>query len=85
VFVKALETTEETLDLVTPHYLDENYAKILSLKQTAATAVINSGLKADENRLRRRETSALAKLYAAVQKEKLAIVGPIVELPAVEK
>lgn len=77
VFIKALETTEATLDLPTPHPFDENYPKILSLKQTAATAVINSGLKADENRLRRKETDVLAKLYATVQKEKLLIVEQI--------
>ncbi len=77
VFTKALIQTEETLDLELPHPSDPDYAKILSLKQTAATAVINSGLKADENRLRRKQTDVLAKLYATVEQKKLQMLEAV--------
>jgi hypothetical protein len=32
-------------------------------------SVVNSGLKADENRLRRRETDVISKLYDTIKKE----------------
>lgn len=65
--VKAIGKGEEILNIPLPPMSDENFGKILSAQQALTTALINSGLKADENRFRRRQSNALEKIFEAMR------------------
>lgn len=64
---KALAQIEAILDMDLPD--SENAAKYLSIKKDAATAIINAGLKADENRFRRENKDIIERLFDKVKKE----------------
>lgn len=67
VVVKALQQLEHILDMELP---EDNKIKhkFLSIKKDAAAAVINAGLKADENRFRRENKDIITRLFDKIQK-----------------
>lgn len=67
---KALAKLEEVLDVPLPNPSAENYIRILLAQKDAAVSVVNSGLKADENRFRRRENDVIEKLFQKLQAER---------------
>jgi hypothetical protein len=58
------------MDINLPSPYDEHYARVLSAKKDAAVAVMNIGLKADENKFRKRETDVISKLYDKIKLER---------------
>jgi hypothetical protein len=50
-----------------------DYMKQLTLKKDTAVALIGAGLKADENRFRRKQQDVIARLFEAVQRDKKLI------------
>jgi hypothetical protein len=65
-----------------PDEESEHFGRVLSAKQAAATSVINSGLKADENRLRREKKEVLQGLYKRFQDTPGTVIeGQAVPLP----
>lgn len=66
----ALDTLREVMETPTPDIDDEAFGRILSAKKDAAVSVVNSGLKADENRFRKRSNDILQKLFDKVQAQK---------------
>lgn len=68
------------MDIPTPDAMDENYTKIVSIKKDAAVSAITAGLKADENRFRKRNSDVLAKMFLAIKGEKSSDPeGPLLE------
>lgn len=58
----------------TPDCEDEAYGRILSAKKDAAVSVLNSGLKADENRFRKRDNDLLKVLFEKVKAENALVI-----------
>lgn len=76
----ALLTLKEVLDTQTPDRMDDNYTKILALKKDAAVSLIGAGLKADENRFRKRNSDILGKLFNELKLgESSGPVGPLLD------
>ena len=73
---KALAQIEAILDMELPD--TENSAKFLSIKKDAATAIINAGLKADENRFRRENKDIIERLFTKIKKDSRIIDGEVV-------
>lgn len=65
-----LSVLEEVLEQPTPPLNHANYLKMLSIKKDAAVSVINAGLKADENRFRKRKNDVLGELLKQINSEK---------------
>lgn len=75
-----LAVLREIMDIPTPDAMDENYTKIVSIKKDAAVSAITAGLKADENRFRKRNSDVLAKMFLAIKGEKSSDPeGPLLE------
>lgn len=70
LIAKAARTLNEVMDINLPSPYDEHYARVLSAKKDAAVAVMNIGLKADENKFRKRETDVISKLYDKIKLER---------------
>jgi hypothetical protein len=68
LFNKALDAQEQILDLDLPDVESEHFGRVLTAKATVAQSVINSGLKADENRLRRENKDVMNKLWDKFEK-----------------
>lgn len=81
VVSKALEQIEEILDMEIPELGTPGGAdrmRLLAIKKDASAAIINAGLKADENRFRRENKDIIEKLFDKVKKESKLIDGQIV-------
>lgn len=68
------------LDILEMDYLPQGHTdhlKQLSIKKDAAMGIIGAGLKADENRFRRRSNDVLAKLFKLVTHDKK--LAPIID------
>ena len=65
------------MDYLPPSHSD--HMKQLSIKKDAAMGIIGAGLKADENRFRRRQNDVIAKLFTLVQQDKK--LGPVIDNP----
>jgi len=74
---KAVDLSLDTaLDILEMEYLPtshSDYMKQLTLKKDTAVALIGAGLKADENRFRRKQQDVIARLFEAVQRDKKLI------------
>ena len=83
LFSKAIAAQEEILDMELPDVESEHFGRVLGAKASTAQAVINSGLKADENRLRQQKSEVLHELYARHKaiKEGKTIEGQATLLP----
>jgi hypothetical protein len=57
-----------------------DYMKQLALKKDTAVAVITAGLRADENRFRRRQHDIIAKIFARATADKK--LSPIIDQPS---
>ena len=66
----SLGALEEILQQPTPPLHNPLYAKMLSIKKDAAVSVINAGLKADENRFRKRKNDVLGILLDQIKADK---------------
>lgn len=75
--VQSVGKIKEILDYELPKRGDPDFQRMLSTQKDAAVAVVNSGLKADENRFRRRQTNILKDLYERMQQAKSQ--GPLIE------
>lgn len=75
----ALQTVRDVLSVETPDPFDDHYPKILAIKKDAAISIIGAGLKADENRFRKRNTDVLSKLFEALKQERSDPEGPLLE------
>jgi hypothetical protein len=64
---KALVKLNEILDIELPPRSNPDFARMMSTQKDASVAIINSGLKADENRFRKRQTDVLRNLYERMQ------------------
>jgi len=69
-FRKAIQVSIDTMDTELPDKDSENFARIFATRQSAASSIINSGLKADENRLRREKKEVLEALYERFKRTK---------------
>lgn len=78
---KALNTINEILDVDLPDESDPGFIKLLSTKKDAAVSIVNAGLKADENRFRKRNSDILTRLMAQMKSEGLA-PAPLIEQTA---
>ena len=67
---KALCKLDEIIDIALPPQSSDHYGRVLSAQKDASVAIVNSALKADENRFRRRQTDVLEKLYSKMRAEK---------------
>lgn len=75
---KALQQIEDILDMEVPE--DRKAAvKLLSVKKDAAAAIINAGLKADENRFRRENKDIIERLFAKLNKDGKIVEGKVVK------
>jgi hypothetical protein len=72
VVVKALDKIEKILDMKAEGV---DKTKILSIQKDAATAIINAGLKADENRFRRENKDIIERLYNKMKKDSKMLEG----------
>lgn len=72
---KALQQIEDILDMELPE--DESKMKLLSVKKDAASAIINAGLKADENRFRRENKDIIERLFDKIKKDGKVVDGHI--------
>lgn len=84
---KSLAKMNEILDIpLIPG--DDDFTKVLSSQKDAAMSVLNTSLKADENRFRKQAADGLTRLLDAIErKEKsmrgeLAAAGPLLEQAA---
>jgi hypothetical protein len=76
---KGLAQIEEILDLdINVLTRNDDRLKMLSIKKDAATAIINAGLKADENRFRRENKDIIERLFTKVRKDSKMINGEVV-------
>lgn len=66
---KALQQIETILDMDEMMVEPEDRLKLLSVKKDAATSIINSGLKADENRFRRENKDIIEKLFEKIKND----------------
>ena len=66
---KALNQIETILDMNPMDIEPEDRIKLLSIKKDAANSIINSGLKADENRFRRENKDIIEKLFEKIKNE----------------
>lgn len=55
-------------EMLPPSHAD--HMKMLSIRKDCAASIINSGLKADENRFRRKQNDVLQRLFDVVKKDK---------------
>jgi hypothetical protein len=62
----AIKRGKEILEIPIPARTDPHYARILAIVKDISVSFVNLGLKADENRLRRRENDVIDKLFAKV-------------------
>jgi hypothetical protein len=68
---RSLEVAEETLDLDPGDYDDpEIQMKVMSMRKDMAQSIINAGLKADENRFRRKNEDVILNLLARIEADK---------------
>ena len=63
------------MDIPIPDPSDENYVKVISARKDAAISLVGMGLKADENRFKKRNNDVLAKLFLAMHQEGLLLEG----------
>jgi len=61
---------EEILDTPLPGRDADSFIRMFSAVKDAAVSVMNLGLKADENRLRKRKNDVLEELYAKIALER---------------
>lgn len=66
---KALDTMAEVLNTELPATNSPDRLKVLSIKKDAAVSVLGAGLKADENRFRKRQSDVLGRLLDALRSE----------------
>jgi len=78
VVKKALNQIEAILDVDLEDVHDEDRMKMLSIKKDAATAIINAGLKADENRFRRENKDIVERLFDKIKKESKIVDGRVI-------
>ncbi len=64
----------ELLDIELPRRGDEDYQRVMSIQKDAAVSVLGAGLKADENRFRRRNSNVLNDLFAQLQRDKILTI-----------
>lgn len=77
---KALANIEAILDMEIPEVKKhEDMARYLSLKKDAATAIINAGLKADENRFRRENKDIIERLFDKIKKDGKIVDGRLIK------
>lgn len=67
---KAINKAHEILSMPLPHPSDDNFGKLLQAQQSLSVAVINSGLKADENRFRKKNSLALQSLWDEMERNR---------------
>ena len=53
-----------------------DYFKLLAIKKDLAVSAVAAGLKADENRFRRRQNDVIARLFEVVRKDNKLIEQP---------
>jgi hypothetical protein len=70
-----MDVLEETMNESLPDPSDECYGRVLSARKDAAVSVLNTALKADENRFRVKKNDLLKNLFEKMEKEKLLIVN----------
>ena len=75
---KALDQIEEILDIDITTVKPIDQMKMLSVKKDAASAIINAGLKADENRFRRENKDIIERLFTKIKKDSRIIDGEVV-------
>lgn len=76
---KALDVIDETMSIPLLRS-DEDFARVLSVKTSAAQGVVNMQLKADENAFRAKSADGLVALLATVlAKEQEIIEGTVIE------
>lgn len=78
VVKKALDQIEAILDVDMAKVPVDDKMKMLSVKKDAATAIINAGLKADENRFRRQNNTAIERLFDKIKKESKIVDGRVI-------
>lgn len=78
VVYKALQQIEMILDIDFKDVPKDEVTKILSIKKDAATAMINAGLKADENRFRRENKDIIERLFDKIKKESRIVDGQVI-------
>jgi len=66
---KGLKKLDIILDYDLPPRSDDQFIRMMGIQKDACVALVNSGLKADENRFRKRATNVLKDLY-----ERMALV-----------
>ncbi len=76
----ALNTAIDILELEYLPTSHTDYYRQLTLKKDTLSVVINAGLKADENRFRRKQHDVVAKLFAIARADKK--LGPIIDQQA---
>ena len=62
--VMAAVKAKQILSLELPERSDPHYMRMVTAQKDLSVALFNTGLKADENRFRKRQTNILADLYA---------------------
>lgn len=78
VVSKALKQIEAILDLDVDAESADNRMKMLSVKKDAASAIINAGLKADENRFRRENKDVIERLFDKIEKRGKIVDGHVI-------
>lgn len=79
VVYKALKQIETILDMDLDEAHPDDKMKLLSVKKDAASAILNVGLKADENRFRRENKDIIEKLFDKINRERKIIEGSSVK------
>lgn len=67
LILKGLRKINEILDYDLPARGDDQFIRMMGIQKDVSVALVNSGLKADENRFRRRQTNILKDLYERMQ------------------
>jgi hypothetical protein len=78
VVTKALAQIEDILDIDIETVHPDDRMKMMSVKKDAASAIINAGLKADENRFRRENKDIVERLFDKIKKESKIVDGRVV-------
>lgn len=74
---KALKQIEAIIDQDLEGLSVESRLKMLSIKKDAATAIINAGLKADENRFRRENKDIVERLFQKIKNDSKIVDGHV--------
>jgi hypothetical protein len=77
---KALKQIEAIIDQdIEALTKTEDKLKMLSIKKDAATAIINAGLKADENRFRRENKDIVERLFLKIKNDSKIVDGHVLK------